>query len=115
MSDQLQDYIKQARAAGQSDEQIKEALLKAGWSENIILEALAGKVVPSSPVIGAKRKIKCAHCGYTGPGRKGRSTWAEVLAQFAIIFTPVITILYYLFYRSLALWPVWFKTGGGNR
>jgi len=33
---QLIDYIKQAQAAGQSKEQIRSALLGAGWRENKI-------------------------------------------------------------------------------
>ena len=44
---QLIDYIKQAQAAGQSKEQIRAALLGAGWREADVDEALGVAVQPS--------------------------------------------------------------------
>lgn len=41
---QLVDYIKQATEHGQSKDQIKQALLQAGWQEKDIEEALGGNV-----------------------------------------------------------------------
>lgn len=47
MNPQLQDYIKQARSTGQSDEQIKQALTQSGWSQPQINEAF-GVPTPSN-------------------------------------------------------------------
>lgn len=97
MSQQLLDYIKKSREAGQSDEQIRAALLQAGWPESVVTDALAGRVPPAPQTAGGGQRVKCAHCGYVGPGVSGRSTWAQTLAWIAIIFSPLITILYFLF------------------
>lgn len=40
MNQELIDYIKKAKESGQSDEQIKQALLAAGWEKNDILDAI---------------------------------------------------------------------------
>lgn len=39
MDPQIQNYINQARASGQTDEQIKQALLQSGWSQAQVNEA----------------------------------------------------------------------------
>ncbi len=41
MNQELLDYIKKAKEARQSDEQIKEGLLKAGWKDADISEVLS--------------------------------------------------------------------------
>jgi len=47
---QLIDYIKQAQAAGQSKEQIRSALLGAGWQGKDVDDALSGAVFPAQSV-----------------------------------------------------------------
>lgn len=37
--------------------------------------------------------IKCGNCGYIGPGERGRSIWAQILAW---IFFGWVTLIYYL-------------------
>lgn len=40
--------------------------------------------------------IKCGNCNYVGPGKNGRSTWAQVTVWILFFFSPLITIIYYL-------------------
>ena len=40
MNQQLQDYIKQSKATGMSDEQIRQELSKVGWPDKDIEEAI---------------------------------------------------------------------------
>lgn len=40
--------------------------------------------------------IKCGNCSYVGPGKSGRSTWAQVTVWILFFFSPLITIIYYL-------------------
>ena len=49
-SQQLIDYIKQAQTAGQSKEQIRSALLGAGWQGKDVDDALSGAVFPAQSV-----------------------------------------------------------------
>ena len=56
---QLIDYIKQAQAAGQSKEQIRAALLGAGWQEQDVDDVLSGAVLPvQSATSGASHSSK---------------------------------------------------------
>ncbi len=50
---QLADYVKQCRQAGMPDNQIKEALLKTGWSEQDVNEALSLKGVGAGLAVPA--------------------------------------------------------------
>ena len=52
MDSQIQNYINQSRASGQTDEQIKTALLKSGWSQAQVNDAFGvpnpqGSTIPS--------------------------------------------------------------------
>lgn len=54
MNSQLEAYIKQSKASGQTDEQIKKSLLQSGWSQEQVNEAFGipnpqGSVVPPPP------------------------------------------------------------------
>lgn len=40
--------------------------------------------------------IKCGNCDYVGPGKSGRSTWAQVTVWILFLLSPLITIIYYL-------------------
>jgi len=41
--------------------------------------------------------IKCGNCSYVGPGKSGRSSWAQVTVWILFfILSPLITIIYYL-------------------
>lgn len=40
--------------------------------------------------------IKCGNCSYIGAGKKGRSTWAQVVVWILFFISPLITIIYYL-------------------
>jgi len=44
----IQDYIKKSRDAGLSDDQIRQALMKAGWQANAIEQSLSGKINQST-------------------------------------------------------------------
>jgi hypothetical protein len=50
MNQELDNYIKQARASGQTDDQIKQALVKSGWNQVQINEAFG---IPNPPVVSA--------------------------------------------------------------
>lgn len=54
MNSQIDAYIKQAKASGQTDEQIKKSLLQSGWSQEQVNEAFGvpnpqGNVTPPPP------------------------------------------------------------------
>lgn len=49
MSHELQDYIKQARTAGHSDDDIRVELIKAGWSQEDVANAFATNRVNGAP------------------------------------------------------------------
>lgn len=79
MNPQLDAYIKQAKASGQTDEQIKQALLATGWKQEQINEAFGipnpqGTAVPL-PAMGA-----------------GSNKWMAALSYFSIlVLIPLFT------------------------
>lgn len=50
----------------------------------------------STPVENTGAIIKCGNCGYIGVGENNRSLWAKILAWVCVVFTPLITILYFV-------------------
>ena len=44
--------------------------------------------------------IKCGNCNYVGAGKKGRSTWAQVVVWLLFFFFWPITLIYYLVTHS---------------
>ncbi len=40
--------------------------------------------------------VKCGNCNYIGVGKKGRSTWAQVVVWILFFVSPLITLIYYL-------------------
>lgn len=58
--------------------------------------ATATTTIDSTLVENTGAIIKCGNCGYVGAGENNRSLWAKILAWICIVFTPLITILYFV-------------------
>ena len=87
MDQNIQNYINQARASGQPDEQIKQALLQSGWSQAQINEAFG---VPNYKPVSL----------YQQPQRKGH------LIFKLFIFLILVTIICVAGFFAYKYYPV---------
>lgn len=85
MNQELIDYIKKAREAGQSDEQIKQALLAAGWKENDILDVMDIVV----DIVDTNRVVF---------SNKGKSRFGILIKIFIVLIIIVVGVAGYLYW-----------------
>lgn len=78
----LQNYIAQSRAAGMTDEQIRQELLRSGWDEASVSVAMGGVAAPAQP---AEPTSSAAPAAVAGGGRKGLWIILAVIAGLALL------------------------------
>lgn len=95
----LEDYIDKQRAAGHSDSNIKETLLKEGWDKKEISDSLSSRGSGGNP--------KNSSTGYSGKGSKSSKGSDIGLKSIIIVMViiAVIGIVIYLVYPSLLPLP----------
>lgn len=92
LKEQLLSYIKQAREAGTNDAQIRDELLRTGWTDLDISEAMGQKSeqLPESIVDKPKRKSKL---------------WLKILLVIVgvfVVLTGVVAVRYFIQERAIA-------------
>lgn len=63
MTQEIKEYVTQARKAGQTDQEIRQALLNAGWKEEMINDALYQPSIPADAVEPENRRKKMLTIG----------------------------------------------------
>jgi len=105
MNQELENYIKESRNSGFTDEQMKQELKKAGWQDEIINQHFGTGTVPMPPINVSKPEkksfvyyyIKCFKNYINFKGRASRREyWSFVLGNMLIfsIFASIYAIIF---------------------
>ncbi len=93
MDEQTKKYIEQARASGQKDEQIKQALLKSGWNQAQVNDAFgipnpSGSVTPPPPPPQQNQPNSQAF----NPDSLTKNPKFMITVKTFAIYVPIVTI-----------------------
>lgn len=103
MNQDLENYIRQARSSGQTDEQIKQSLMQNGWGQADINEAFGVPRPPSGapPVPQSGQSAGFASGGFLDKKTKDTVIWSAVgYFAKALIVSVVGAVVAYFFVPS---------------